>query len=889
MYFLVPAQTFKSLYFPDFPGAGRRNFKIAFGKHDSDVFGAVNCLSSYEVRQILRHDCFRDLTAAASSERLAVNTYCVREVRHWYANKQAAANQLPLPHFDDAEIHSTFRAGKLSPLHRWYPFLEGYSPSFVEQILTRFAPEAKVVLDPFGGVGTTPLEAARLGKTAYYCEVNPLLQFLIGAKVRALVLPLRERQRIGVALNGVAKTVRALLSKTEPDRGLRQAYELTFGESKFFEGTDFKAILQIRTLLDELSGDDPAVAEFATIAALISLVPSSNLRRAGDLRFRRGKEFDDREDFVPLFQRHAKVVAEDLVAAKSIDSVPILLAADAKRLGDLPPMSIDAVVTSPPYLNGTNYFRNTKIELWFLRSVMSGGDLSIFRRHAITAGINDVVRDKPISSHPAVQETVDQLQRDAYDRRIPQMVGSYFFDMERWLSGMSRHLRAGALLAVDIGDSIYGGVHVPTDRLFIAVAKRTGFSLEHSIPLRTRSSRDKSALKQVLLTFRFESSTANSPSEGPRGWRSAWGRFKATLPHQGQPFAKRNWGHSLHSLCSYQGKMKPSLAHHLIQTFVRPGGRLLDPFAGVGTIPFEAALYGVSGYGLEISPAALVIAQAKLSHPDSSGVESLLNHLECFVSEGSFVRKELLAASAIQFNSSLAEYFHPKTFKEILTARRFFIENPPTTPSARLVMACLLHILHGNRPYALSRRSHPITPFAPTGRMEYRALGPRLREKVRRALAEPLPAEFVEGYVFECDATQWWPQEIDGLDAIITSPPFFDSTRFHLANWMRLWFAGWEKEHFSGRPRSFVDERQKTSFRVYEPIFRQARERLKKGGVVVFHLGLSAKCNMAEEIIKVASPWFRVADRFRESVEHCESHGIRDKGTVKAHDILVLE
>ena len=46
---------------------------------------------------------------------------------------------------------------------------------------------------------------------------------------------------------------------------------------------------------------------------------------------------------------------------------------------------------------------------------------------------------------------------------------------------------------------------------------------------------------------------------------------------------------------------------------------------------------------------------------------------------------------------------------------------------------------------------------------------------------------------------------------------------------------------------------------------------------------------MAEAIGRVAAPWFRVADKFSESVEHCESHGIRDKGTVKAHDFLVLQ
>jgi hypothetical protein len=165
---------------------------------------------------------------------------------------------------------------------------------------------------------------------------------------------------------------------------------------------------------------------------------------------------------------------------------------------------------------------------------------------------------------------------------------------------------------------------------------------------------------------------------------------------------------------------------------------------------------------------------------------------------------------------------------------------------------------------------------------------PRLREKVSRGLEATLPHTFTDGVAFDSDATSWWPREVDDLDAIITSPPFFDSTRFHLANWLRLWFVGGDKVDFESRPLAFVDERQKLSFRVYEPIFRQARERLKRTGVMVLHLGRSRKCDMAAAITEVAAPWFTIADRFSESVEHCESHGIRDKGTVTVHDFVVL-
>ena len=43
-----------------------------------------------------------------------------------------------------------------------------------------------------------------------------------------------------------------------------------------------------------------------------------------------------------------------------------------------------------------------------------------------------------------------------------------------------------------------------------------------------------------------------------------------------------------------------------------------------------------------------------------------------------------------------------------MLARRFFIDNKPVNASEMVVISSLLHILHGNRPYALSRKSHSI-------------------------------------------------------------------------------------------------------------------------------------------------------------------------------------
>jgi len=76
-------------------------------------------------------------------------------------------------------------------------------------------------------------------------------------------------------------------------------------------------------------------------------------------------------------------------------------------------------------------------------------------------------------------------------------------------------------------------------------------------------------------------------------------RIKALseLPYKKGDFASRSWGHPFHSLMSYPSKLKPSIAFYLVNLFTEQGDVVLDPFSGVGTVPFEACSQGRYGIG----------------------------------------------------------------------------------------------------------------------------------------------------------------------------------------------------------------------------------------------------------------------------------------------------
>lgn len=815
--------------------------------------------------------------------------------------KTVAPTQLSLDGLEAVSTSQvTHRGGRGEPFHDWYPYLEGFSSEFVKFILAKYMPNAKKVIEPFAGTGTTPVALAALGINCGYCEVNPAMRLVVESKMAVGSAGTSRRKKLAARLRSIAEDLQQRVKTAVPDEELLQDYAVNFANSQFFEDEAMTEVLALRTVNDQIITEDKLVGDLFTIAVMSKLVICSRLKRAGDVRYKTEKELlNGVPSLVSEVSKHLHLIASDCLTADDLNATVILLSNNARQLASAPSYEADGVITSPPYLNGTNYFRNTKLELWFGRFLAKGATLRSFRDEAITSGINDVGLSQGRKIvHDSIQLLVDKLSENAYDQRIPRMVAGYFEDMRLVLQGLMAGCKPGAAICVDIGDSRYGGIHVPTHEILAVLGVDIGLEHVETLHLRNRISKDRSVLSQSLIVFRTKAemtkkpiieATKNSIPQEESTFLSRWELFKKTLPHQKEPYSKRNWGSSLHSVCSYQAKMKPALAHHLVETFSRKGDKILDPFSGSGTIPFEACLMGREGYGLEISLLGTAVSNAKLMRSDPKKVAKILDNLDDWISTKNPSTETAKEAEQIKFNGPLVDYFHPDTYKEILSAREFFAQTQNDSPEWHLVMACMLHVLHGNRPYALSRNSHPITPYAPTGDYIKKSVLDKLRTKVEKSLASQLTANLPTGRCFQGDICAQWPSELKDIDAIITSPPFFDSTRFYITNWMRFWFCGWARSDYDTRSNSFVESLQKKSFDVYRGIFEQFHARMKPAGLAVLHLGFSHKCDMAMELAKQAEGIFEILDIVTESVDHCESHGIRDKGTTTGHQYLILQ
>ena len=105
---------------------------------------------------------------------------------------------------------------------------------------------------------------------------------------------------------------------------------------------------------------------------------------------------------------------------------------------------------------------------------------------------------------PLLKKTLQRLEETAYDRRIPLMAKCYFVEMHELFLGLTRHLSNNAKLFIDLGDSIFGGVHIPTDLILNEVLGGIGYRFDKRIVLRERRSRNNEIIVQVLLKYTYD-------------------------------------------------------------------------------------------------------------------------------------------------------------------------------------------------------------------------------------------------------------------------------------------------------------------------------------------------------------------------------------------------
>jgi len=516
--------------------------------------------------------------------------------------------------------------------HDIHPYPAKFIPQLPGTLTSLLSSRGELVFDPFGGSGTTALESIRHGRRAISLDANPVAALIGRVKTARIETgATTELHLLHAALRAFASSIPAdpkvLVEKYGEYAPVITNREKWFPDSSF--GELAHVCFRIMQLHDGTARDIAHLALSRTV--LSASFQDSETRYKSVPREIPPGETTTR--FIKEFESVMKSVARNAAATRY--GVSRFLVGDVRQMSpdEIPPGSVDLVVTSPPYGNAMDYHLYHRFRLlWLGHDPVAFGKLEI-------------------GSH-----LKHQRESSGFD--------TYLDDMLCALTGISRVLKNGRYAVLIVGDSIYEGKTFETAKLLSKKAGSLGFDFTGVIARevhRTKRSFTpagrRASHESILVLRKEERLTAVSFAPPPyRLWhyeqilRTREGAAEDGKPvgldveslvrsrsmvfthHIAYPagFRESTWQAILengmaansggrkdpkyvtHGLHAYKGKFYPQLAKALINLSSLPyGARILDPFCGSGTALLEGHLNGYASYGCDVHPLAAKIALAK--------------------------------------------------------------------------------------------------------------------------------------------------------------------------------------------------------------------------------------------------------------------------------------
>ena len=357
----------------------------------------------------------------------------------------------------------------LKPIH---PFPARMAPDLVLEWLGEVEDRSRV-LDPMAGSGVVLRHAIELGHQAAGFDLDPLAVLM--ARVWATPISPENLERWATLVVGEARAMNAgdvSLDWIDVDDETRSFVEYWFGESQRAD------LRQISFVLSRLGhgdcGEDKAsldVIRLALSRIIITKEPRASLARdTSHSRPHRVLEHSDFQVF-PAFEQSIQLLQRRL-SENPPGSIANVESGDARCLKTVGSGSVDAVITSPPYLNAIDYLRGHRLALVWL-----GYGLKHLRQiRAISIGAERAPDDPKVRmlfSHIwAAMGDLEDLPN-----RYRLMIERYAEDLYRMISEISRVLRSGGTATLVVGNSCLKGTFIENAAGVIEAARMVGLTL----------------------------------------------------------------------------------------------------------------------------------------------------------------------------------------------------------------------------------------------------------------------------------------------------------------------------------------------------------------------------------------------------------------------------
>jgi DNA modification methylase len=378
----------------------------------------------------------------------------------------------------------TFSHSMKMPYHRWFHYKQGFSPEFVEYCIqdSKVEPFSKI-LDPFCGVGTTLVTGASMSQNVLGFDILPFAVFISEAKLSKDY----DFKKINAKLSEIVENPpRNFTGKWPEVKIIERAFSKDMAEK----------ILAYKEHILALNCES---TQRFFLVCLLSIIDKLSMTKK-DGGFLRIIDSPKEDNIDSLFENRARLLLEDINNPQkklifnseeelkpSKDVSWSVSTGDARSL-DLDSSSIDLILTSPPYLNKTDYTRVYSLELC-LNFVEDFQQLRQLRYDSIRGNVEARYKEVEAFFPQDLVDALKELQtRELTNPKHPEMINGYFTDMYLMLAEFHRILKNGGKAYIANWNTRFSGVMFEVDAICAEMAESIGFEVNEIVIARLKGS-----------------------------------------------------------------------------------------------------------------------------------------------------------------------------------------------------------------------------------------------------------------------------------------------------------------------------------------------------------------------------------------------------------------
>ncbi|RMG38997.1 MAG: hypothetical protein D6732_04640 [Methanobacteriota archaeon] len=370
--------------------------------------------------------------------------------------------------------------------HGLHTYPAKFIPQVVRYFLKNYTKEGDVVLDPFGGSGTVAVECSLMGRNSITLDINPISKLLVNCKTKITSTP---------------QNLRSLLLK-EIDRMFEyNGKEFHPNWKKVTYWIDPLFLPFLKKIFGYIKYECKA-NEIKDILFLVGLSISRKLATTDEKipklykspKSKKRVESLKKVDWRTICKQHAKEVGNKYINAiieynRLSPKGKHLVFAPQDILNWKYDGTIDAIITSPPYMQAQEYIRSFKIDLCWLNysdsKMRKLTNLEIPYRKAperISTPTIDMVRRKieMLSLEEANgmrSKSLDEKKLENAKKDWLSIFDSYFYFLLKGLEHVSKNLKKGGFIGIFVGNPKMQGFEIEIWKVLYEYLAYHGFEI----------------------------------------------------------------------------------------------------------------------------------------------------------------------------------------------------------------------------------------------------------------------------------------------------------------------------------------------------------------------------------------------------------------------------